>query len=171
MSPNVPLLKHLQPRQQGSRRSRSQPQPTSNSYSGFARFEIARHGKLGKLPTRAIRQQTERPSILEPDKINSNGNTSITPEAVSAAIFRAVDTLNETLAKTQQVRKSGDTVLIDSKGSLDSMALVNLIVFVEDEMAQAFGRQLDLTGGDPFEEQDLKTLGSMTDALCRKLAA
>jgi acyl carrier protein len=108
---------------------------------------------------------------LEPDKINSNGNTSITPAAVSAAIFRAVDTLNETLAKTQQIRKSGDTVLIDSKGSLDSMALVNLIVFVEDEMAQAFGRQLDLTGGDPFEEQDLKTLGSMTDALCRKLAA
>ena len=108
---------------------------------------------------------------MEPDKINSNGNTSITRAAVSAAIFRAVDTLNETLAKTQQIRKSGDTVLIDSKGSLDSMALVNLIVFVEDEMAQAFGRQLDLTGGDPFEEQDLKTLGSMTDALCRKLAA
>jgi acyl carrier protein len=89
---------------------------------------------------------------------------------VSAAIFRAVDTLNETLAKTQQVKKSGDTVLIDSKGSLDSMALVNLIVFVEDELAQAFGRQLDLTGGDSLQEQDLKTLGSMTEALCRKLA-
>jgi acyl carrier protein len=113
----------------------------------------------------------ERLRVLEPDKIASNGNSSITPEAVGAAIFRAVDTLNGTLAKTQQVGKSGDTVLIDSKGSLDSMALVNLIVFVEDELAQAFGRQLDLTGGDPFEEQDLKTLGSMTRALCRKLAA
>jgi acyl carrier protein len=107
---------------------------------------------------------------LEPDKIKSNGNSSITREAVRAAIFRAVDTLNETLAKTQQVSKSGETVLIDSKGSLDSMALVNLIVFVEDELSQAFGRQLDLTGGDPFQEQDLKTLGSMTEALCRKLA-
>jgi acyl carrier protein len=108
---------------------------------------------------------------LEADKIKSNRHSSITCEAVSAAIFRAVDTLNETLAKTQQIRKSGDTVLIDSKGSLDSMALVNLLVFVEDELAQAFGRQLDLTGGDPFEEQDLKTLGSMTEALSRKLAA
>jgi hypothetical protein len=94
---------------------------------------------------------------LKPDKIDQNGNKSITSEAVSAAIFRAVDTLNETLAKTQQVRKSGDTILIDSKGSLDSMALVNLIVFVEDEPTQAFGGQLDLTGGDPFGEQDLKT--------------
>lgn len=108
---------------------------------------------------------------METDKIKSDGNSPITSDAIRAAIFRAVDTLNETLAKTQQVRKSGDTVLVDSKGSLDSMALVNLIVFVEDELAQAFGCQLDLTGGDPFGEQDLKTLGSMTEALCRKLAA
>jgi acyl carrier protein len=108
---------------------------------------------------------------LEPDKIKLNGTSSIASEAVSAAIFRAVDTLNETLAKTQQLGKSADTVLIDSEGSIDSMALVNLIVFVEDELAQAFGRQLDLTGGDSFQEQDLKTLGSMTEALCRKLAA
>ena len=108
---------------------------------------------------------------MGPDKIKLNGNSSITPEEVSAAIFRAVDTLNQTLAKTQQLKKSGDAVLIDSKGSVDSMALVNLIVFVEDELVQAFGRQLDLTGGDPFREQDLKTLGSMAEALCRKLAA
>ena len=108
---------------------------------------------------------------MEADKIKSNGNSSITLETVSAAIFRAVDSLNETLAKTQQVKKSDDTVLVDSRGSLDSMALVNLIVFVEDELAQAFGRQLDLTGGDPLQERDLKTLGSMTQALCRKLAA
>ena len=108
---------------------------------------------------------------MEPDKIKLNGNSSIAPEAVRAAIFRAIDTLNETLAKTQQLRKSAETVLIDSKGSLDSMALVNLIVFVEDELAKSFGRQLDLTGGDPFQEGDLKTLGSMTEALCRKLGA
>lgn len=108
---------------------------------------------------------------MQPYEIKSNGNPSITREAVSAAIFRAVDTLNDTLAKTQHVKKSGETVLVDSEGSLDSMALVNLIVFVEDELALAFGRQLDLTGGDPFQEQDLKTLGSMAEALCRKLAA
>jgi len=39
------------------------------------------------------------------------------------------------------------------------------------EAAQAGVMQLDLTGGDPFQEQDLKTLGSMAQALCRKLAA
>jgi hypothetical protein len=49
--------------------------------------------------------------------------------------------------------------------------MVNLIVFVEDELARTFGRQLDLTGGDPFDERELKTLRSMGEALCRRLAA
>jgi hypothetical protein len=51
------------------------------------------------------------------------------------------------------------------------MAMVNLIVFVEDRLARTFGRQLDLMGGDPFYEKELKTLGSMGEALCRRLAA
>jgi hypothetical protein len=34
-----------------------------------------------------------------------------------------------------------------------------------------FGRQLDLTGGDPFDKQEPKTLGSMGEAPCRRLAA
>src|SRR5215469_15536987 len=84
----------------GSRRSRSQPRLISNSYSGSGRFEIARHRKLRSPPPG---RKTERPSTLGPDKFKLNGNSSITPESVSAAIFRAVDTLNETLAKTQQL--------------------------------------------------------------------
>jgi len=107
---------------------------------------------------------------LEAHKINSSDNSAAAMhEAVMAAIFRAVDSLNETLAK--KISKSTDTVLLDTQGSIDSMALVNLIVFVEDELAQAFDRQLDLTGGDPLDEKDLKTLGSMGEALCRRLAA
>jgi acyl carrier protein len=90
-------------------------------------------------------------------------------EAVMAAIFRAVDSLNETL--TKKIRKRTETVRVDPEGSIDSMAMVNLIVFVEDRLARTFGRQLDLMGGDPFYEKELKTLGSMGEALCRRLAA
>jgi len=108
---------------------------------------------------------------LGPDKFKLNGNSSITPESVSAAIFRAVDTLNETLAETQQPRKSRDTVLIDTKGSVDSMALVNLIVFVEDRTGTGvwtparFDRRRSLPRTGP------ETLSSIAEALCRKLAA
>ncbi len=85
------------------------------------------------------------------------------------AVFRAIDTLNETRAQTQQVAKVRDTVLVDSTGSLDSMAVVNLLVFIEDELAQISRLQLDLTGADAFEQKNLKTLGALIDVLCRKL--
>ena len=103
------------------------------------------------------------------NKSTSNEIASLKSEAVEAAIFRAVDTLNETLAKTQQIAKSRDTVLVDSQASVDSLAIVNLIVFIEDEIAGSFGHKLDLSGADPFAEEDLKTLGSLIDALCCKL--
>jgi acyl carrier protein len=103
------------------------------------------------------------------NKSTSNEIASLKSEAVEAAIFRAVDTLNETLAKTQQIAKSRDTVLVDSQASVDSLAIVNLIVFIEDEIAGSFGHKLDLSGADPFAEEDLKTLGSLIDALCGKL--
>ena len=100
----------------------------------------------------------------------SKGGSGAPRELVETAVFRAIDILNETLAPTQQVRKARDTVLVDTASSLDSMAVVNLIVFIEDELAQSFEQQLDLTGIDAFEQQDLKTLGTVIDALCRKLS-
>jgi acyl carrier protein len=107
---------------------------------------------------------------LKLENLNHNGRVSDTVQArVQTAVFRAIDTLNETLAQTQQVAKVRDTVLVDSTGSLDSMAVVNLLVFIEDELAQISTLQLDLTGADAFEQEDLKTLGSVIDVLCRKL--
>jgi acyl carrier protein len=91
-------------------------------------------------------------------------------QSVEEALFSAVDLLNETLAPSQQLAKSRDTILVDSGGKLDSIAVVNLLVFLEDEVASHFGRELDLVGADPFESEDLKTVGSVCDALCRKLS-
>jgi len=105
------------------------------------------------------------------EQLNHDGRASNTIQArVETAVFRAIDTLNETLAQTQQVAKARDTVLIDSTGSLDSMSVVNLLVFIEDELAQVHGLQLDLTGADAFEQKNLKTLGALIDALCSKLS-
>ena len=111
-----------------------------------------------------------RHNVLELQKLKSDKERSGSyEERVETAVFRAIDTLNETLAPTQQIRKARDTVLVDTAGSLDSMAVVNLMVFIEDELAQSLGLELDLTGTDAFGQQDLKTVGSVIDALCRKL--
>jgi acyl carrier protein len=107
---------------------------------------------------------------LELDGPESDNLLNGAREQVEAAVFRAVDSLNETLAPTQQLGKMRSTVVVDNAGKLDSMAVVNLIVFIEDAIAHSLNRQLDLTGGDPFDPQDLRTLGSLIDALCGKLS-
>jgi acyl carrier protein len=110
--------------------------------------------------------------------LNSNQSASnhgaagsvITPQLVGEAVFRAIDLLNDTVAETQRITNSADTTLVDTGGSLDSMAMVNLLIFVEDDVSANFGRELDLTGNEPLDPQDLKTVGSLIDALFRRLS-
>ncbi len=47
-------------------------------------------------------------------------------------IYIAVDEVNEQLPKNKQLAKSPDTKLFGKDGKLDSLALVNFIVAVED---------------------------------------
>jgi hypothetical protein len=54
------------------------------------------------------------------------------------------------------------------------MAVINLLVFIEDEIRESFGREVTLAGEDgagPLQDRDLKTLGSLIDALQNLLAA
>ena len=54
-------------------------------------------------------------------------------DEVLAAIYAAVDEVNETLPTDRQLARSADTVLFGSAGSLDSFALVNLVISTEQQ--------------------------------------
>jgi len=101
----------------------------------------------------------------------SNGNSA---SATETLVFRAVDRVNELLAETQQLTKSRTIPLMEDGTVLDSLAIINLLVFIEDEIRESFGREVTLTGEDgagPLQDDDLKTLGSLIDALQNLLAA
>ncbi len=92
---------------------------------------------------------------------------------VEAAVFRAVDRVNELLAETQQLQKSGGALLLETGTVLDSMAVVNLLVFIEDEIKTAFGRDVILAGEDgtsEISEEALKTLGTLIESICTLLS-
>jgi acyl carrier protein len=103
-----------------------------------------------------------------------NSDTTARP-ATEAAVFRAVDRLNELLAETQRVPKDRDALLFADGSVLDSLALINLLVFVEDEVRDAFGRELVLAGEEeqngPLNRESLNTLGSLIDGLHALLAS
>jgi len=60
------------------------------------------------------------------------------------AIFRAIDTVNQARPPAQRLRKAADAVLLGPESPLDSLGLVNLVVAVEEEMAEEFGVTVNL---------------------------
>ncbi len=53
---------------------------------------------------------------------------------VTAAIYRAIDEINEQRPASKQVEKAPDTVLFGREGGLDSLSLVNLLVAIEKHL-------------------------------------
>lgn len=87
---------------------------------------------------------------------------------LEAAVFRAVDKLNELLPEDQQVAKDRAAILIDEGTSLDSLSVINLLVFIEDEISGALAIELSLTGEDDTVDlpgEALRTLGNLVDAI------
>jgi acyl carrier protein len=102
---------------------------------------------------------------------DSNGNVVSTTEA---AVFRAIDRVNELLAEPQRMTKRRSLLLTEDGTAFDSLTLINLLVFIEDEVRDTFGQEVNLTADDgtgPLNDHDLKTLGSLIDALHNLLSA
>ena len=91
-----------------------------------------------------------------------------------AAVFRAVDKVNELLPESQQLGKDRTTILLDDGTNLDSLSVINLLVFIEDEISSTFDREVSLTGEQDSVElppEALRTLGGLIDALGKMVIA
>lgn len=66
------------------------------------------------------------------------------PANILAAIYRAVDWINEELPADRRLIKAPETRLLGTQSVLDSMQLVSLIVTTEREIEDVFGVALTL---------------------------
>lgn len=89
----------------------------------------------------------------------------INNEKVMQVVMEAIDELNEQLPKEQKLKKSADTALFGSGGSLDSLGLVSLVTTLEQKIEEKFGITAtifeDITAlenSNPF-----RTVGSLAD--------
>lgn len=60
-------------------------------------------------------------------------------EKVIQLVFSAIDEVNQSLPKEQQLAKSSATILFGKGSHLDSLGLVNLIVATEQIIEEEFG--------------------------------
>jgi acyl carrier protein len=119
----------------------------------------------------SIKTTTQLSKMNKPNSIGDGSSADLLVQSVEEGVYAAIDQLNQTVAPGQQLDKSRATILVDKGAQLDSMAVVNFLVFLEDEIATRFDLELDLIGADPFEPADLKTVGSVISAVCRRLEA
>ncbi len=86
-------------------------------------------------------------------------------EKVIQVVMEAIDELNEQLPKEEKIEKSGDTVLLGSKGNLDSLRLISLVTTVEQKIEQKFGINAALLESIDILENDnpFKTVETLAD--------
>src|SRR5690349_21977952 len=93
-------------------------------------------------------------------------------ENVETAVFSAIARLAEVLPPNVQLDRKRETLLLGEGTSLDSMAVVNLLVFIEEEMVSSLGVEITLAGVDgdgALEPEELETVGTLIDAICMRL--
>ena len=87
------------------------------------------------------------------------------PQNVLAAIYRAVDWINDDLPPGHQLVKAPETRLVGPQSVLDSMQLVSLIVTTEREIEDAFGVAVTLADERALsmKASPFRSIQSLTD--------
>lgn len=87
-------------------------------------------------------------------------------------IFEAIDVVNEQIVAGPKIGKTADTVLLGEDGTVDSLSLVNLVVAVEELVADRHGKAITLVDEETFtdEARPLATVGSLANLVDQKLA-
>lgn len=91
-------------------------------------------------------------------------------QQIQDAVARAVERLNEMRAADSRLAADPATVIAGTEGQLDSMDLINLLLFTEEELANTLGRHVDVmnTLGEHAASQASFTLGELAELIRSK---
>jgi acyl carrier protein len=86
-----------------------------------------------------------------------------TRERVIEQVSAAIDAANERLPGSQEVGKSMDTALFGEDARLDSLALLELLVNIQQNIETEFGLMMSLPEGISEDDSPFRTVGRMVD--------
>ena len=76
-------------------------------------------------------------------------------DIVQKIINESIDEINDFLPLGSQLTTDDDQLLYGSSGILDSMAIINLCLMVEEKFAEGFSKKISLIDDSAFSEQML----------------
>jgi acyl carrier protein len=92
-------------------------------------------------------------------------------QKILAAIYDAIDEINELLEEEQKLEKSVDTALFDKSGKLDSLGLVNFVVAAEENIHKELGIFLNLSDAIVAQQENspFRTVGTLVNFISNSL--
>lgn len=86
-------------------------------------------------------------------------------EQIFSTIISSIKEFNESIKEKIQISNGRDTTLFGKDGVLDSLALVNLIVQIEENIAEEFNKPITLTSEKAMSRKlsPFLTVGTLTD--------
>ena len=85
-------------------------------------------------------------------------------------VYSAIDTVTEELADDEKVTKAPNTLLFGKGAELDSMLFVNLIVALEELIAERFEEEIVLAFEEEmYAENPRMTVEDLTDYIAQRL--
>ncbi len=99
--------------------------------------------------------------------------TEITREAILQTVLTAIDTLNETLPEGRKLELSEQTLLYGLGATLDSIALVRLIVEVEQMLFENFDLEISLVNEKALSQRKspFQRVKTLADYVCSILGS
>jgi len=92
-------------------------------------------------------------------------------EAARRLVYDAIDMVNQQLPAAKRLAKSPQTIIVGAGGALDSLGIVNFVIAVEEQIADATGAPMQLLDdamlveGGPFQ-----TVGSLARHIAARAA-
>ena len=86
-------------------------------------------------------------------------------------IFKSIDEFNEQLSEGSKIEKSTETTLFGESGKLDSLGLVTLIVSIEQNIEDEFGKSMTIADEKAMSQKHspFKTIDTLADYICMRL--
>ena len=91
-------------------------------------------------------------------------------ERAFALVYEAIDVVNRQLPPARRLRKAPDTIIVGAGGALDSLAVINFVLTLEERVAAAGSPVALLDEDTPIEQSPLQTVDTVARYIAKRVA-
>jgi D-alanine--poly(phosphoribitol) ligase subunit 2 len=85
-------------------------------------------------------------------------------------VYDTIDIVNQQLPAAKRLRKSPETVILGTGGSLDSLGIITFVIALEEKVGETFGTSIQLLDEQMLvEDSPFHQVGSLADYITTRV--